>query len=209
MLSYVIGGILFPFRAKTSAFLRKNINKEDIVLDIGAHIGIHTIHLAKIAKFVYAIEPEPNNLKLLIKNISANNVEKKVSILPYAISSIDGLVNFYVNSESTGAHHILFNNEGSMDYKTILKVKAYTLDTLLLNILGLTRIDVVKIDVEGHELEVIKGAQKLFQHNPPRIIIVETRKDSELLRILTEKYNYKLISTLDCWDATCNYALTL
>ena len=55
------------FEPKTTTFLQKNANKADIVLDIGAHIGIHTIHLAKIVKFIYAIEPEPNNLKLLIK----------------------------------------------------------------------------------------------------------------------------------------------
>jgi len=151
---------LFHFEPKTLTFLQKNVSKEDVVLDIGAHIGIHTIHLAKIAKFVYAIEPELDNLRLLIRNISMNNVKKKVIILPYAVSSTDGLVNFCVSSESTGAHHILSSNETSMDYKAILKVKAYTLDTLLLNILRLDHVDVIKIDVEGHELEVIKGGSK-------------------------------------------------
>jgi len=201
---------LSHFEPKTSAFLRKNVSKEDTVLDVGAHIGIHTIHLSKIAKFVYAIEPEPNNLKLLIRNIFVNNVEKKVSILPYAVSSIDGLVNFCVSSESTGAHNILFNNRrGDTAYETILKVKAYTLDTLLLNILRLDHVDVVKIDVEGHELEVIKGAKKIFQRIPPRIIVVETKRGSEALKILTDEYNYKLVHILDCWNNTCNYAFSL
>jgi len=192
------------FEPKTSSFFRKNVSKEDIVFDIGAHIGIHTIHLAKIAKFVYAIEPEPNNLKLLIKNIFTNNVEKKVSVLPYAISSTDNLVNFHVSSKSTGAHRILSKNEDSIDRETILKVQAYTLDTLLFNILRIDHVDVIKIDVEGHELEVIKGAQKLLQHSPPRILVIETKKYSELLGLLTDKYDYQLIDILDCWNGACN-----
>jgi len=201
---------LSHFEPKTSAFLRKNVSREDIVLDVGAHIGIHTIHLAKIAKFVYAIEPEPDNLKLLFRNIFVNNIEKKVSVLPYALSSINGLVNFCVSSESTGAHHILFNSKvGDTRHKTILNVKAYTLDTLLLNILRLDHVDVVKIDVEGHELEVIKGAKEMFQRIPPRIIVVETKRGSEVLKILTDKYNYKLVHILDCWNNTCNYAFSL
>jgi len=194
------------FEPRTTAFLRKNVNKEDIVLDVGAHIGIHTIHLAKIARFVYAIEPEPSNLKLLIKNILVNNVEEKVSIIPCEISSIDGFVSFYVSSESTGAHHVL-SNKDSTKHGTILKIQAYTLDTLLFDILGIDHVDVIKIDVEGHELEVIKGAQKLFQRYPPRIIVVETKRNSKLLKVLINKYGYKLVNILDCWDTTCNYAL--
>ncbi|MHA1582869.1 MAG: FkbM family methyltransferase [Candidatus Baldrarchaeia archaeon] len=194
------------FEPKTSAFLRKNVSREDTVIDIGAHIGIHTIHLAKVARFVYAIEPEPTNLKLLIKNILVNNVKKKVIVLPYAISSVNGIVNFYVSSESTGAHHILSNDEGNIGRGTILKVRAYTLDTLVLDTLGIDHVDVVKIDVEGHELEVIKGAQKLFQCSSPRIIVVETKRNSELLKILTNKYGYKLACTLDCYGNVCNYA---
>lgn len=81
--------------------------------------------------------------------------------------------------------------------KNILRVQAYTLDTLLFNILRIDRVDIMKIDVEGHELEVIKGAQKLFQHNPTRLIVIETKRDSELFRILTEKYIYRLVSVLD------------
>jgi FkbM family methyltransferase len=196
------------FEPKTTAFLRKNVNKEDIVLDVGAHIGIHTIHLAKIARFVYAIEPEPSNLKLLIKNIFVNNVVKKVSIIPCAISSIDGFVSFYVSSESTGAHHVLSSKDNTK-HGTILKIQAYTLDTLLFYILVIDHIDVIKIDVEGHELEVVKGAEKLFRYSPPRIIVVETKRESGLFRILTSKYGYRLVHTLDCWNNVCNYAFFL
>jgi len=125
------------FELKTTTFFWKNVNKADLVFDIGTHIGMHTIHLAKIAKFIYAIEPEPNNLRLLPKNISINNVEKKVIVLAYVASSINGFVDFYVSPESTGAHHILPSNENSTYFKdkAILKVQAYTLDTSLFNIL--------------------------------------------------------------------------
>ena len=196
------------FEPRTTAFLRKNVNKEDIVLDVGAHIGIHTIHLAKIVRFVYAIEPEPSNLKLLIKNIFANNVKEKVSIIPCVISSVDGFVSFYVSSESTGAHHVLSSKDNTK-HGTILKIQAYTLDTLLFDILGIDHVDVIKIDVEGHELEVIKGAEKLFRYSPPRIIVVETKRESRLFRVLISKYGYRLVHTLDCWNNVCNYAFSL
>jgi FkbM family methyltransferase len=100
---------------------------------------------------------------LPIKNIFVNNVEEKVSIIPCVISSIDGFVSFYVSSESTGTHHILSSkSKDNTKHETILKIQAYTLDTLLFDILGIDHVDVIKIDVEGHELEVIKGAEKII-----------------------------------------------
>jgi hypothetical protein len=77
------------------------------------------------------------------------------------------------------------------------------IDTLL-RVLNVEKVDVVKIDVEGHENRVIIGMNELLKRRPPKVLVIETRKDNNSLRETFCQLGYK-ITVLDCWNFTCNY----
>jgi len=105
-----------------------------------------------------------------------------------------------MREKSSGAHSL--EDLG----KCVEKIKVVTLkvDTLL-KILNIKKIDIVKIDVEGHESKVINGMNKLLNYNPPRALVIETkRKNSDLREYLTTERGYRAV-VLDCWNTICNY----
>lgn len=186
------------FEPRTTAFIGKIIKSNDIVIDVGAHIGIHTVHFAKKAKFVIAIEPEPENFLLLKMNILANKI-RNVIALPIAASNYDGAISLCISSAS-GAHTVEETNKCINK----LMVKCKRIDSLL-KVLGISKVDIVKIDVEGHEYKVIGGMREILTKNPPRVLIMEVNRNSKLLAQLNNIFKHVLI--LDIWNNRLNIAL--
>jgi FkbM family methyltransferase len=187
------------FEPLATSFLIKTIRDDDIILDVGAHIGIHTVHLAKRARLVIAIEPEPSNLSFLVKNIRINNVHEKVVVIPAAACDYDGAARLYIH-HSSGGHS--FVPMGSSNY---IEVRCLKLDSLLKG-LGIDRVDVVKIDVEGYELNVLRGFMKFLSRRPPRILIIETELKPFIIDFIRRRYGYKKVLILDCWGLRGNVA---
>ncbi len=192
-----------PFEPLTHKFLVKNAEDNDVFLDVGAHIGIYTVRLARRVAKVIALEPEPRNFNFLLKNIANNGIDNKVDAMPIAASDRDGYAYLCI-TKSSGAHSL--EDLGTCAEK--VKVVTLRIDTLL-RILNMDGVDIVKIDVEGHEDKVLNGMSNLLICNPPRILVVEiTRKNTDLLEFLAER-GYKNI-LLDCWGSSvCNYGFYL
>ncbi len=117
------------------------------VLDLGANIGLTTIYF----RFCFpdaalaCVEPMPGNLWLLRKNLQLNNVD--ATVFPGAADAEDGRVLMRVDSMDYG-HRVLKSGDGCED--KLLEVPAFSIPTLL-DVLGWDRIDLLKIDIEGHE----------------------------------------------------------
>jgi len=171
------------FEPKTTVFMLRRVNENSIIVDVGAHIGIHTIHLAKGAKLVIAIEPEPGNYMLLKKNLKLNKLGNVIA-LPIALSNKDGYEYLFIAS-SSGRHTLEPINSEISNIKFVnkIKVKTMTFDSLI-NYLKLDHVDLVKIDVEGSEETVLKGMKNTLQKNPPRIIIIEAERGSHIINAL-------------------------
>lgn len=186
------------FEPKTTAFIDSIVKPTDVVVDVGAHIGIHTVHFATRARRVVALEPEPFNYQLLKRNIKLNKLSNVMAIR-CATSDFDGSAYLYV-AENSGSHTL----ELSRIHKAVrtIKVPCRRLDTLLGH-LGVPHVDIVKIDVEGHEHSVLKGMSKL---SPPKVLIVETKKASSIIELLNTFTNYRL---LDQQNSTANFAFTI
>lgn len=123
------------------------IHPGQTVLDVGANIGDFAIYAASKGARVFAFEPEPRNIKRMGENIKLNNLEHRIKILPYALSSQSGEVVLNVSSVSPGGHTV---GEGD---KTI-KVPAISLVDFLKQE-NIRQVDILKIDIEGGEYEVI------------------------------------------------------
>ncbi len=123
-------------------------SSEKVFVDVGAHVGHYAVRLSKQYGHVIAIEPDPHSFEGLLKNLELNHV-KNVRALNIAASSKRG--NSILYSAGMGSRL-----DTVRLHKCVYNVKTDLLDDLV------PRADVIKIDTEGHELEVLKGASRLI-----------------------------------------------
>jgi FkbM family methyltransferase len=127
-----------------------HFNHGGVVIDIGANIGSFSIYAAHFGATVYAIEPEPHNLDALKQNIKINNMEDKIYPCPYAITDFKGTVT--ISDEGGGS---TIKDDGIFG----AEVEAMPLNNFF-ELYHINQVDVLKIDVEGAEVEIILGASK-------------------------------------------------
>jgi len=133
----------------------------DVVVDVGAHIGRYALRAATKASKVIAVEPDPSNFSLLERNVRMNGFSNVV-LVPHALSSRAGTRALWLAaSGNTGTSSVDPNASsarGGARSPGIVPVETLTLDELVESV-GLTRIDWLKVDVEGHEIAVLQGAK--------------------------------------------------
>jgi FkbM family methyltransferase len=158
------------------------LKKGDVVVDVGAHIGTFTIRASKMvgdAGKVIAIEPEPQNIALLKRNVEANALQNVV-IVPEGIWSSKGKQKFYLSPETWG-HSYLSQIAKSTEYN---EIEMDTLDCVLSE-LNLNKVDFIKMDIEGAEIEALKGMEQTLTEDVN--LTIETH-------ILDGKTTYKTVT---------------
>ena len=138
---------------KSIDLLLQYVHPESVVLDIGAHIGLFTVPLAKKAGKVFSFEPTPESALYLRKNVSQNNLGDKVVLYNVALGSHEQ--NIHMGGPSD---HASFQVQSGGD------ISMKTLDSF-----NFEKVDLIKIDVEGYEPDVFNGGQTLIQHHQPVI----------------------------------------
>lgn len=129
----------------------------DIFLDIGANFGYYSLLAANLGGFseIHAFEPHPETYQLLLLNIGENNFQNAIS--PHNDAASDLNKNMFINRRARGDDFIADNKqEGD------ISIKAVMLDSLF-DFSG--RRIAMKIDVEGHEIRALKGAENLLSRN--------------------------------------------
>lgn len=158
----------------------------DVFLDVGAHIGLHTMVAAyKVGDegLVIAIEPAPANYLFLLKNIKLNNLN---NVIPLNVAAWSSNCTLSLNlSKYSGWHSIVFASH----VQEKIKVRAVKLDDILLP--RLRRLDWIKIDVEGAEIECLKGLRKSILKWRPKIAIEVCENNVSRLKSLLEELNYE------------------
>lgn len=135
--------------------------KGDVVVDAGAHVGFYTLKAAKAVGGdgrVIAIEPEDKNYKLLTLNIRINKY-RNVTPIKKALSNFDGKARFFLKARSCS--HSLIRKTWITPIVGSTKVSVTTLDNLFEK-LNITKVDILKINVEGAELAVLKGCKRFL-----------------------------------------------
>ncbi|KKR76503.1 MAG: Methyltransferase FkbM [Candidatus Levybacteria bacterium GW2011_GWA2_40_8] len=174
--------------ALTNIFL-KTLRSDQVFLDIGANYGYYTILASKLvgkSGRVFAFEPDPENIELLQENIDLNNCTN-VAIEQKAVSEKNGKIFFESQKFNKGESAISRGSSG-------ISVESIALDSFGTK-RDIRRVDVLKIDVEGAEIGVLKGAKKLIsesreltlfiEYNPSRIEYYGG-KPQELMTLLSE-----------------------
>ena len=157
-------------------------NKEAV--DVGVYRGVYTYKLSKEFKHVHAFEPNPLIYPFLEKNLT--KIVKNMTLKNLALSDSNGDVNLRIPSRSKSIFKTNYEeiyklgcatiHEGNkIDNKNNFKVKKIKLDDLLED----KNISFIKIDVEGHEREVITGSKKIIKKNKPVLLVeIEERHNN-------------------------------
>lgn len=145
----------------------------DVVLDVGANLGVVSAYAARLVGpqgRVHAFEPQPELVRLMERSMRLNDYAQ-VTVHEMALSDHDGVAPLYgatARRESASLH-----GRGS----TIGEVQVRDASAVL-HSLDLGPIRLLKLDVEGHEEAVLRGAQPYLRRNTPEVVLFESHGDS-------------------------------
>jgi len=165
----------------TVRLFQRFVRKGNILFDVGANMGVYTFLAAKScgsAGHVYAFEPQANLVKCLDRSVSLNGYEARVTVVCAAVSNDHGsqATLFYAaNRDGTGIPS-LFAHEW-LDAESGMRVPTVSVDGYRQE-KGIERVDVIKIDVEGAEMLVLRGMQRTLEETPPDLMVLEVLPDT-------------------------------
>lgn len=140
-------------------------------IDIGANIGLMSLHAAKILDEkgkVLSFEPSSSSYNLLVENIGLNNF-RNIKAVNIAVGSTNGVVKIFENmSKNRGSSSLIKPNHTESCHRIVINRLDDYLEEHQINC-----ISCIKIDVEGWELEVLKGAVNTFSASNAPICIIE------------------------------------
>ena len=178
--------------------------ENDVIVDVGANVGYYTLRLSRMVGRngqVFAIDADPKTCEVLKKNCELNNLAN-VQVHNFAITDKKGTVSLYTDQTHSGKDSIISNSADQT--QDSLTVPATTLDDLLGD--KYPEINWMKIDVEGAELRVLKGASNTLKRT--RKILIELHEhilkqnnetpESVLEMLKKDGFRVKLFN--DKWD---------
>lgn len=149
-----------------SSVILKLVGPADTVIDLGANIGYYTILFCDAAKngHVYAFEPSPKTFGYLRKSILANGF-KNVTLHEMAVGDRDGEAEIFINGYNKGDNRLYqsFETKG-------VPIRISTLDSV---IPAGTKVDLIKMDIQGFEEHALRGMQRVLRENPQIYIVAE------------------------------------
>lgn len=169
---HLLHGLLEP----ELALLARLCTRERVALDIGANWGAYTHAASKLAAAVHSFEPQVELARVLERGVGRRD---NVVIHNIALSNVNGWTELRIPNNDIGYSTIEPRNQllGKVDQRRGIRV--VNVETRRLDDLALERVGFIKIDVEGHEIEVLEGGLELIRRDKPRLIVeVEERHRS-------------------------------
>lgn len=201
---------------------RNVLSSGAVAVDVGANVGWHTLLMARLVGEggrVLAVEANPSVRARLVEHLDLNRLEQ-VEVIPYAVADREGCVAFQApdrENPAAGDGHVVANAEvGDRD---VIHVESRTLDAIC-EIAHIARLDLIKIDVEGFEWPVLKGAERTIAKFRPHIVFEYIGEYSDrgggtphVLSTYFAKHGYRLFAvgrsrsellTAEMWPSATN-----
>ena len=187
----------------------RTVGPGDVILDVGANIGYYAIMLAKrvgSSGKVYAMEPEPRNFDLLQRNIRLNGADQIVEAFHIGASNVSGVEKLNV-SRFSNLHSFLSDGDDSANGSDPGELVEVPMTDLSSFIQGKRRVDMLRMDIEGYEVEVLTGLEEairdgswtgniLFECHFPRY--TQSHSMREPLKVLLDcGYHARYMSSTD------------
>ena len=165
-----------------------------VFLDVGAHCGTYAIRYERFFASIVAFEPSTANAEALRHNVALNGLQSKIVTMSAAVAESPGVSDLFLGA--TEDRHSLLSSTPS---QPSVQVQVTTLDRVLAD----RRVDsgevrLVKVDVEGAEIEVLRGATHLLSHGSPAWIIeVNSPEDEKIVDGYMTRFGYHLQNVVD------------
>jgi FkbM family methyltransferase len=159
------------YEALEIELIKKEICLNDFVIDVGAHIGYHTLNMAKCVGEngkVFSFEPEPDNFCMLKKNVEVNHYSNVITENK-AVGITNGKSILYTSQTHSGIHRMY----PSKSCQKQIEINSVKLDDYFKKNNLLDKIKLIKIDVEGAELNVLQGSKEILSKSKNLLIFLE------------------------------------
>lgn len=180
-------------------WIEKNSEQGKVMFDIGANIGAYSLVAAKNDLQVYSFEPAYQNFYQLNNNITLNRMDQKINAFPVAFSTETKVEKFNYLEASIGTSKCFYNEENKyhLDDKIMIRKSTmiYSLDDFI-KIFKLPNPYMLKIDVDGAEFDILKGAKKTLLTNELQHLIIEiddTLNSIDEMKFYLEKHDFVFI----------------
>lgn len=145
----------------------------DCVVDVGAHVGVFTCLAASLVGpggHVYAFEPNAANRRRLVHNVKQNGYQDRVTISPCACSDHHARTSLYRCADNDGGHALYDPGLAAWNAKSRAKPQQALIETICLDDVIDRPVRLVKIDTEGAEAHVLRGARRILDVDRPVVI---------------------------------------
>ena len=159
-----------------------NLYKNGTLLDIGSNIGHVTLHCLskKYCSYSICIEPDSFNFQLLLDNVKLNSIQDNVLLVKKGLGANSGKVDMILSQNNFGDHRIFSANENSSEDKynlyqsrKLVEIELKKLDDLVNSSNAFNNVNFISLDVQGFELEVLKGGVNFFLQGIPIMLEVD------------------------------------
>jgi FkbM family methyltransferase len=197
--SFTVKGQYFshvPYEPGATGALLRLLEPGGVFVDVGANAGYFTVLAALRVGArgrVFAFEPNPDVRTQLQHHVDINGIADRVTTSDVALSDRnEDEAQFFVSCwpENSGISSLTPSAEtmsrGGLRTDMTIPVRVRTFDAWSESV-TISRIDLMKIDVEGAEAQVLSGMDRMFDSNPPRRIMCETMRESDAVAILRRR----------------------
>lgn len=165
--------IYFTFEETEITFLKRFLKPGDFFFDIGSNIGLFSLHASPIignTGRIYAFEPTPVTFERLQNNIVLNNFQN-IKAENLGLSNSMKPLEFHVSNNGYDAWNSVVRLT-QLEDSSVIEIRTNTIDNYLAEN-NIQHVDLIKIDVEGWELNVLKGAANLISRADSPVLMVE------------------------------------
>lgn len=176
-------------------FYLKNLRNSDVVIDCGSNLGYFAIHAAQKTSFVYAIEPLKIGVHFIGVNFFLNNL-KNFKLFNFAVGKKSKKETNFIKSNSFNTSRLLTKNDYRIKNLKVTKVPIKKIDDFIKE--NNIKANVLRMDVEGQELNILKGAENFLKQKKLLLFIeihpYELKKEGvqEFFKIIEEN-NFRKI----------------
>ena len=164
----------FPetYEAENFEFLKESCKPGAVIIDIGAHIGLFSIIAAQVTGKtgkLYAFEPAPGTYALLQQTVVINHEEQVIETMQKAVGKENGKITFFVSDNKADNSNSLVNYKEDRSLHGI-DVAVTSIDNFVKE-KNISKLNFIKIDVEGAEYDTLQGAVNTLKNLRPKCIV--------------------------------------